>query len=106
MDNIIEKWHEFVRNMNAKGIPMPLLRDSRTQKGSATLTMFWIAFNLCVIGLIGKWSKQLDGIDVGNALQLLMITGGFYLGRSVIKGKDTRMDAETKPEQKPEDPQP
>lgn len=86
---------------------MPLLRDSRSQKGSGTWTMFWISFNLCAIGLIGKWSKQFEGIDINNALQLLMITGGFYLGRSVIKGKDSATSSapEPKPEQKPEDQQ-
>lgn len=104
MDNLIAKWKDIVRGMNSRGIPVPLLRDSRTQKGSATLTMFWLSFNLCLISLIGKYSKQFEGIDINNSLQLLMITGGFYLGRSIVRGKDGKVEAPS--EAKPEDPKP
>lgn len=80
---LVNKLKEFAIATNTKGIPMPLLRDPHSQKGSYTLTMFFISFNVALIALIGKLANYLGSVDYNNVLWLLGITGGFYLGRGV-----------------------
>jgi len=68
--------------LNEEGIPIPLLRDNVKNRGSVTLTMFVIAFNVAILALVGKVAKMADGIDYSSVLLLLTVTGSFYLGRS------------------------
>jgi hypothetical protein len=72
---------------------MPLLRDNKTGKGSYTLTMFWMSFNLSIILLAGKVTKLVGDVDYSNVLWLLGLTGSFYLGRK-IQGDGKKMTIE------------
>jgi len=74
--------------MNTEGLPLPMLRDPKTGKGSVTLTMFWVSFNVSLLTLAGKFTKILGDVDYSNVLWLLGITGGMYLGRKFQAGKD------------------
>ncbi len=65
-----------------------MLRDPKTGKGSVTLTMFWIAFNVSLLTLAGKITKVLGDVDYSNVLWLLGLTGGMYLGRKFQTSKD------------------
>jgi hypothetical protein len=69
--------------MNDKGIPVPLIRDNG--KGSVSLTMLFISFNLVVIGVIGKYSKMLGDVDVSQSLNLMYASAALYFGRKVTK---------------------
>jgi hypothetical protein len=73
--------------MNEGGFPLPMLRDPKTKKGSVTLTMFWISFNIAILTLAGKITKVLGDVDYSNVLWLLGITGSFYLGRKMQSDK-------------------
>src|ERR1017187_1193067 len=83
--NIIDWWKSFVGNMNQKGIPLPMIRDPKTGIGSVSLTLVFVSFNLVVVGLIGKYSKMLDGVDVGQAIQLFSMCAALYWGRKFQK---------------------
>lgn len=72
--------------MNQNGVYLPLLSDKG--RGSYTLTMFWITFNIAIITLVGKVTKLLDGVDYSNVLWLLGLTGSFYLGRRIQGDKN------------------
>jgi hypothetical protein len=78
---------ELLKLANEKGIYVPLLRDTQTGKGSVTLTMFWISFNIAILALIGKISKLAGDIDYSSVIWLYAVTGAFYLGRKVQTGK-------------------
>lgn len=64
-----------------KGIPVPCLRDPKTSQPSVSFTMVAVSFGLCVVGLVGKWAKQLDGINMSEALQLFGLCATLYFGR-------------------------
>ena len=85
---ITERWKKFVQDMNANGVPLPMIKDPKTGRGSVSLTLVFISFNLVIIGLIGKYSKMLEGVDVGQAIQLFSICAALYFGRKLTKDKD------------------
>jgi hypothetical protein len=89
LSKIKEKWIEIVATANANGIPLPMVRDPSSGKGSVSLTLVFISFNLCLAAMIGKWSGKLGGVDPAQALNLFMVCAGLYFGRRVGKtGKD------------------
>lgn len=93
--DMFEKIRKIFLRANSEGIPMPLLRDNKTGKGSYTLTMFWMSFNLSIILLAGKVTKLVGDVDYNNVLWLLGLTGSFYLGRK-IQGGGKKMTIDSK----------
>jgi len=79
--DIKTKWLEFVRGLNERGFPIPVIRDPKTKLGSVSLTLVFISFNFCLIAMVGKWSGFLGGIDPSQALNLFMVCAGLYWGR-------------------------
>jgi hypothetical protein len=88
--NLIDKWNNFVSACNSKGIPIPLARDPKTGQGSVSLTMLFLSFNMVIVGLIGKYSKMLEGVDIGQALNLFTICSALYFGRKLSSSKDPK----------------
>ena len=87
----MEALKAILLKLNQKGIIIPLLYDNNRKRGSVTLTMYWISYQLCLIGLIGKWAKLLD-LQYSDCIWLLAVSGGFYLGRSVSSDKHGNVD--------------
>jgi hypothetical protein len=85
---MLEKLSELMKKANEKGINIPLLRDASTGRGSVTLTMFWISFNIAILALIGKVSKLAGDIEYSSVIWFYAVTGAFYLGRKVQTGKN------------------
>lgn len=77
----MDKLKQFIRTLNEKGIPLPLATDPKTGLASVSLTMMFISFNMCIIGLMGKAAGLLGGVDLGQALTLFGITASLYWGR-------------------------
>lgn len=91
------KIKEYLLKMNQDGVPLPMLKDPKTGKGSVTLTMMWISFNVSILALAGKVTKILGGVDYSDTLWLLGLTSSLYLGRKIQKnGKDFTIDTEDK----------
>lgn len=78
---IKEKYLSFVRGMNERGFPMPTFRDPATGKGSVSLTLVIMSFTFCMLGMIGKASGLVGGIDPSQTLNLFMVCAGLYWGR-------------------------
>lgn len=79
------KWKKFANDCNSRGIPLPLARDPKTNAGSVSLTMMLISFVMVLIGLIGKYSKMLEGVDVSQSLNLFIATSALYFGRKLTR---------------------
>lgn len=91
---MLEKLKELSRKMNDKGIPLPTITDPKSGKGSVSLTLVFISFNLCVAGIVGKWAGLMGGIDVNQALNLFMVCAGLYWGRKLQKdGEKTTVES-------------
>lgn len=65
--------------MNAKGIPIPLVRVDGKASLSASLTVF--SFTIWVVSVMGKAAGALGGMDSGACLQMFLACAGLYWGR-------------------------
>ena len=92
----MEKLKLFFSKLNEKGIPIPMIRDPKNGRGSITITMFWVSFNIAILTLAGKVTQVIGDIDYSNVLWLLGLTGGMYLGRKIQgDGKKLTIDNDT-----------
>lgn len=80
---MLDKLKQFTNLLNSKGIPVPLVKDPKTGMGSVSLTLVFLSSLYVQVGLIGKYSKLLDGIDMTQALNFFMISAGLYFGRNL-----------------------
>lgn len=85
MDELLEKMKAKIKDWQENGLPVFFLRDEQKKAPSVSLTMMLISFTLVVFGLINKAAKWVDGVDVDNSLELLIITSSLYFGRSLSK---------------------
>ena len=87
---MLNKWKQFVVRMNDKGIPVPMVRDPNTLEGSVSLSLVCVSTLLVVVGIVGKWSGKLGGIDMVNAMQFFYASCTLYFGHSwVHKSEET-----------------
>ncbi len=77
----------FLKDKNVNGVFLPMICDPKSGKGSVSLTLVFISFNLCVAGIIGKWAGKLGGVDTSQAINLFMICAGLYFGRNLSSNK-------------------
>lgn len=95
LHNFIEKWKRFVSKLNSHGVPLPTIRDPQTGKGSVSLTLVFISFNVVLVGLVGKWAGALGGIDITQALNLFFACAALYWGRK-FQGNGSNLDESVK----------
>ena len=92
---MIDKVKEFINKMNDKGIPVPMVRDPKTGKGSVTLTLVFISANIVLVALLNSFANVFKGVDTGNAITWFTICLGAYLGRKMQKdGNKIDMDGD------------
>ena len=80
--------------MNTKGIPVPMARDPKTKEGSVSLSLVVVSALLVVVGIVGKWSGKMGGIDMGYAMQFFWTTCSLYWGRKFQSKEVSFSDAE------------
>jgi len=74
-----------IKELQEKGVPLMWFKDPLTKLPSVSLTLMLISFTLVLFGLINKWAKIVEGIDVDSSTELFLITAGLYFGRSLSK---------------------
>lgn len=82
---MLEKLKELIKKLQEKGLPLVFLRDPISKSPSVSLTLLIVSFLLSIFSLINKFAKIVDGVDVDNTLELLVITSSLYFGRSLSK---------------------
>ncbi len=87
-----KKWFDFVAKMNSRGVPLPTIRDPKSGKGSVSLTLVFVSFNVVLVGLVGKWAGALGGIDLTQALNLFYACAALYFGRKFQRGSSSIED--------------
>lgn len=79
---MFDKLKRFMITLNQAGIPIPLLRDPKTQMASVSLTMLVISFLVVLVGLVGKLSKIFD-VDTTQSIYWFLICSSLYFGRNL-----------------------
>lgn len=79
---MFEKLKEFIKSLNEKGIPLPLIR----LKGQPTFTgtLAFISFNVFTLGSIGKLTKFLGEVDLTQTGYMFALCLSSYLGNKLI----------------------
>ena len=92
MKNFKEKWLKFVGELNSRGIPLPLCRDPKTGRGDVALTLVVISSIWLQIGLVGKWSSYLDGINMNEAMEFFAMSCSLYWARKLGANGDGKIE--------------
>jgi hypothetical protein len=92
LNNISQKWKDAAAKLATYGVPMLMLRDPLTKKASLPFTMVTLAIMLVVIGIVGKLSALVGGIDKGLAVQFLTTSAALYFGHSWVSQTTTEPD--------------
>jgi len=82
---MLEKIKAKLKELQDQGLPIVFLRDPVTKVPSVSLTLLIISFTLCLLSLLNKFAKVVDGVDIENTLELLIICASLYFGRSLSK---------------------
>jgi ABC-type bacteriocin/lantibiotic exporter with double-glycine peptidase domain len=82
---MLEKLKEHIKKLQEQGIPLLFVRDPLTKQPSVSLTLLIISFFLSIFSLINKFAKIVEGVDVDNTLELLVVCASLYFGRSLSK---------------------
>jgi hypothetical protein len=96
LNNISQKWKDVASKLAANGLPVLMLRDPLTKKASLPFTMVTLSIVLVVVGIVGKLSMLVGGIDKGLALQFLTTSAALYFGHSWVSQTTIEPDGQTK----------
>jgi hypothetical protein len=88
---MLQRIKNLFNQLNAQGVPVPFIRDPKSNRASVSLTLTVISFNVVLIGLVGKWSSFLGGVDLTQALYWFGMCAGLYFGRSMVK-RDNQLE--------------
>jgi hypothetical protein len=88
MEQLIAKIKAFIKDLNDRGIPTPIMRDMISGKPSITYTMLLVSFALTVLSSFKLGANTL-GLNFDQCLQLLGYVGIGYIGRKYQKGDVT-----------------
>lgn len=82
---MVENLKQKIQELQEKGLPIVFFRDPVTKLPSVSLTLLLVSFALSIFSLINKFAKIVDGVDVDNTIELLVVCASLYFGRSLSK---------------------
>jgi hypothetical protein len=86
---MIGKIKSVIERFQKEGLPIFFIRDPLSGKPSVSLTMLVISFTLCMVSIVNKFAKIVEGVDMENSKELLIICASLYFGRSISKKIDS-----------------
>jgi hypothetical protein len=116
--DIAAKWKELVNKMNDKGIPLPMVRDPKSDEGSVMVTLVVVSSALCTITILMMLAAVLSKLSGAfriddntipsmreafySSIQFLIASLGGYLGRKMQRDEKgaVSLEGEDKPAQK------
>lgn len=82
---MLDKLTDFIKKLQDAGLPLFFVKDPVSKLPSVSLTMLVVSFTICVISLLNKFAKIVEGVDLDGSMELLIITSSLYFGRSLSK---------------------
>lgn len=117
LSQLKEKWIAFINKMNKYGIPVPVVRDPRTGKGSITAALVVFSagiFGFCILFMLASAVAKWAGVFILTAesllqvktaadysFQFLLAALGGYLGRHFQKGESVDFELPVPKKQDP-----
>ena len=90
-----EKLVQLSKWFSEKGIPIPYIREPKTGQPSVSLTLVVISSGFVMLGLLGKFAKVVDGVDMQSALYWAFGCYSLYFGRK-LSGDGKKLEIESK----------
>lgn len=87
MKNLKTNWCLINAYFNKKGIPAPMIRDPKSGRGSVSLTMVFISFNVWLLSLIGMHFQVASDAVVDSTFNMVIACFGLYFGRKFSTGR-------------------
>lgn len=81
----MDKLKNLISKFQKEGIPLVFIKDPINNTPSVSLTLLLISFCISLFALINKFAKIVEGVDIDNSLELLIICASLYFGRSISK---------------------
>jgi hypothetical protein len=82
---MLEKIKNKLKELQDSGVPLFFIKDPITKSPSVSLTLLIVSFTLSILSLLNKFTKIVDGVDIDNTLELLIVCASLYFGRSLSK---------------------
>jgi ABC-type bacteriocin/lantibiotic exporter with double-glycine peptidase domain len=82
---MLEKIKNKLKELQDSGVPLFFIKDPVTKSPSVSLTLLIVSFTLSILSLLNKFTKIVDGVDIDNTLELLIVCASLYFGRSLSK---------------------
>lgn len=89
---MIDKIKKLLQGLANDGIPSYVLIDPTTDQPSLTYSLFYLNGLLAILGLVGRFANLVAGVDADAAKELLIVTGGLYLGRTLTRAISKKED--------------
>lgn len=83
--NISEKIKSIIKDLQDRGVPVPVFRDPLLKTPSITFSFFLAAGLVCLASTIDS-IKAFSGINFNESKEFFDMCSWVYLGRSAIKG--------------------
>lgn len=83
---LINTRNKIIKYCSDHGVPVVLLYDPKTGRGSVSLTLVFISFNIWILSIMGVTSDILGGVDQDQAFNMVLACFGLYYGRKLTLG--------------------
>lgn len=82
LNELFKKLKKLVVLANTYGVPLPLVRDPKTDTGSVSLTLVFVSSVMVILGLISKEGGKLEIVNINHALEFFYASSFLYFGRT------------------------
>ena len=79
---VTQWWKNTVAQANEQGLPVPMIRYRG--EGNPALTLVFVSAAIVIVGIVGKWSGHLGGIDQSSAMSFFYACSTLFFGHSAI----------------------
>lgn len=85
---------EKLESLNVNGIPVPMIKDPKTNKGSVSLTLVFISSITVILSIMAPMIESKTGgqINVSQSMEFFWTSCALYFGRKLsVSQEDKKM---------------
>lgn len=79
----IQKIKDFIKKLQANGIPVVMFQDIKTKEPSFSFTLALIATLIYIVAIFSNYFAFLKGINVDASLNFVLCAYSLYFGRKL-----------------------
>ena len=91
----MSEMNKIIDKITRRGIPLPLIRDPHTKRGSVALTLVFMSYTLWLASVVGKISGLLDMGNPQDLFNMVVACFGLYFGRKLTSSEEKTVEPES-----------